>query len=114
MIQCSGDGLLTLLVEGMTSLEDHVITNDGNSPYRPAMLLGLCGTIFSITLFGFSQNFAWAVSARLLWGLLNGNIGVVKTYLSEVRTTYCVIMTPHYVTVTCRCVMIAIKPGGFH
>ena len=48
------------------------------------MLLGLCGTIFSITLFGFSQNFAWAVSARLLWGLLNGNIGVVKTYLSEV------------------------------
>ena len=71
----------------MISLKDHVITGERNFPYRPAMLLGLCGTIFSITLFGFSQNFAWAVSARLLWGLLNGNIGVVKTYLSEVCTS---------------------------
>lgn len=87
MIQCSGDGWLILLVEGMISLKDHVITGERNFPYRPAMLLGLCGTIFSITLFGFSQNFAWAVSARLLWGLLNGNIGVVKTYLSEVCTS---------------------------
>jgi len=70
------------------------------------MLLGLCGTIFSITLFGFSQNFAWAVSARLLWGLLNGNIGVVKTYLSEVP----VIVIPHHVIiVTHRYVMILIK-----
>ncbi|XP_065901214.1 uncharacterized protein [Dysidea avara] len=51
---------------------------------RPAMLMGLCGTIFSITLFGFSQNFAWAVCTRLMWGLLNGNIGVVKTYMSEI------------------------------
>ena len=53
------------------------------------MLMGLCGTIFSITLFGFSQNFAWAVCARLIWGLLNGNIGVVKTYMSEVNCVCC-------------------------
>ena len=50
------------------------------------MLLGLVFTLITELLFGFSQNFAWAVSARLLWGLLNGNLGVAKTYISEVRT----------------------------
>ena len=30
------------------------------------------------------ETFATAVSARFLWGFLNGNVGVVKTYLSEV------------------------------
>ena len=52
---------------------------------RPVMLLGVCGTIFSELLFGFSQNFGWAIAGRFLWGLLNGNIGVVKTCVSEVR-----------------------------
>ena len=52
---------------------------------RPVMLLGVCGTIFSELLFGFSQNFGWAIAGRFLWGLLNGNLGVVKTYVSEVR-----------------------------
>ena len=55
---------------------------------RPVMLLGICGTIFSELLFGFSQNFGWAIAGRFLWGLLNGNLGVVKTYLSEVRIRY--------------------------
>ena len=31
-----------------------------------------------------SENFAMAVAARFLWGLLNGNFGIAKTYLSEV------------------------------
>ena len=51
---------------------------------RPVMLFGLCGTIASELFFGFSQNFAWALAARFTWGFLNGNIGVAKTYLSEV------------------------------
>ena len=55
---------------------------------RPVMLLGVCGTIFTELLFGFSQNFGWAIAGRFLWGLLNGNLGVVKTYLSEVRVRY--------------------------
>ena len=33
----------------------------------------------------YSQNFWWAIIARFLWGFLNGNVGVVKTYLSEVN-----------------------------
>ena len=50
------------------------------------MLLGLSFTLVMELLFGFSQNFAWAVSTRFLWGLLNGNLGVAKTYISEVIT----------------------------
>ena len=65
-----------------------MIISDKVFSCRPAMLMGLCGTIFSITLFGFSQNFAWAVCTRLMWGLLNGNIGVVKTYMSEVSCNH--------------------------
>jgi MFS family permease len=51
---------------------------------RPVMLLGLMGTVFSISVFAFSVNFEMAIAARFAWGLLNGNIGVCKTYLSEV------------------------------
>jgi MFS family permease len=51
---------------------------------KPIMLLGLFFTLIMELLFGFSQNFAWAVTARFLWGLLNGNLGVAKTYISEV------------------------------
>jgi hypothetical protein len=35
-------------------------------------------------MFGFSINFAMAVISRFLWGFLNGNIGVSKTYMGEI------------------------------
>ena len=54
---------------------------------RPVLLLGVITTITCELLFGFSQNFVWAIMARFLWGMLNGNIGVVKTYISEVTTS---------------------------
>ena len=54
---------------------------------KPTLLLGICGIIGSELLFGFSQNFGWAIAARFLWGLLNGNLGVAKTYISEVIQT---------------------------
>ena len=61
-----------------------MINYDRVFPHRPAMLLSIIGTIISFTLFGFSENFVWAVCARLLWGLLDGVICISKTYLSEV------------------------------
>lgn len=51
---------------------------------RPVMLSGLLGTLFAITAFGFSLNYAMAFIARFMWGLLNGNVGVSRTYLSEI------------------------------
>ena len=52
---------------------------------RPVLLLGVAGSIVSILAFGFSQSYVWAITSRLVWGLLNGNLGVAKTYLAEVN-----------------------------
>ncbi|KAI8327945.1 major facilitator superfamily domain-containing protein [Choanephora cucurbitarum] len=50
---------------------------------RPVILQGLVGTITSILLFGLSRSFVWALLSRSLCGLLNGNIGVLKSMVSE-------------------------------
>lgn len=51
---------------------------------RPAVLLGLAGSSAAAIAFGFAPTFPLAMAARFAWGLLNGNIGVVKTMLSDV------------------------------
>jgi MFS family permease len=51
---------------------------------RPIMLAGCLGTIVCVSGFMFSVNFYMALAMRFLWGLSNGNIGVCKTYLSEI------------------------------
>jgi len=51
---------------------------------RPILLIGMAGTIMATLGFAFSTTFAWAIAFRMLAGLLNGNIGVVKTYLAEI------------------------------
>ena len=45
---------------------------------------GLFGTVVAALFFGFSSNFWMCVFARFLWGFLNGNIGVSKTYMAEI------------------------------
>eukprot|EP01036_Dinobryon_divergens_P025839 gene25839-34427_t len=51
---------------------------------RPALLGGLLGTALSAICFGFSPSYSFAVLSRFIWGILNGNIGVTKTYLGEI------------------------------
>ena len=51
---------------------------------KRVLLLGLLGTMFSILGFGFSHSFATAVFFRSLGGILNGNIGVMRTMISEI------------------------------
>jgi MFS family permease len=51
---------------------------------KPVLVLGLLGTLVSLLLLGFSRSFGFAVFARFLNGFLNGNIGVVKAYLTEI------------------------------
>lgn len=51
---------------------------------RPILLFGALGTTFAQIMFGFSASFWWAIMSRTLHGLLNGNIGVIKTYLAEI------------------------------
>ncbi|KAI9314036.1 major facilitator superfamily domain-containing protein [Dichotomocladium elegans] len=50
---------------------------------RPVILAGTFGTMVNILLFGLSKSLAWALLARCLCGLLNGNTGVLKGMVSE-------------------------------
>ena len=51
---------------------------------KPILLCGLAGTGISMLVFGFATNIYVALLARALGGLLNGNIGVLQTTISEV------------------------------
>ncbi|KAI9230698.1 MAG: major facilitator superfamily domain-containing protein [Piptocephalis tieghemiana] len=50
---------------------------------RPVIIMGLLGTTVSMLLFGLSHSLAWAILSRVMCGLLNGNVGVVKSSLAE-------------------------------
>ena len=51
---------------------------------KTVIMLGLLGTACATLMFGFSRNVWMAASARLLAGLLNGNIGVLRTMIAEI------------------------------
>jgi MFS family permease len=50
---------------------------------KPAILAGLMGTAIGMLIFGFSQSYEQAIIGRLLPGLLSGNGGVMKSFLTE-------------------------------
>jgi hypothetical protein len=51
---------------------------------KRVLLIGLFGTCFSCLGFGFSKTFVQAMICRVLGGALNGNIGVMRTMISEI------------------------------
>ncbi|KAF2712315.1 MFS multidrug transporter-like protein [Pleomassaria siparia CBS 279.74] len=50
---------------------------------KPVLLMGCMGTISSLLIVGFSQNFWIALAGRFVGGILNGNIGVIQTMVTE-------------------------------
>ncbi|ORX86491.1 MFS general substrate transporter, partial [Basidiobolus meristosporus CBS 931.73] len=50
---------------------------------KPVILMGLVGSTIGILLFGLSRSYIMAITGRSLAGLLNGNIGVIKSMLAE-------------------------------
>ncbi|KAH8989132.1 MFS general substrate transporter [Lactarius akahatsu] len=50
---------------------------------KPVLLCGLLGTVLSSVLFGLSRSFPALVFSRCLHGMLNGNIGVMKSMMAE-------------------------------
>ena len=50
---------------------------------RPVMLMGMFNSTFSVLIFGTAKTYPQCVLGRFLSGLLNGNAGVVKTYVGE-------------------------------
>ena len=51
---------------------------------KRVLLIGLAGTGVSCVGFGFSRTFAQAMVCRTLGGALNGNVGVMRTMVSEI------------------------------
>jgi len=51
---------------------------------KPTLLIGLSGSIISLLILGFAKNYYWALFARSLMGLLNGNVAVIRTMIGEV------------------------------
>lgn len=47
------------------------------------MLFGLFGTVSATLVFGFSRSYIQAMVARSIAGLLNGNVGVIRTMVAE-------------------------------
>lgn len=53
---------------------------------KPVLIFGLMGSMVSLLLFGTSQTFWAALVFRSMAGLLNGNVGVVRTVIGEIAT----------------------------
>ena len=51
---------------------------------RPMILIGLFGTSICALLFGLSFNYYFAIFIRFIWGVFDGNIGIIKTILGEI------------------------------
>jgi hypothetical protein len=50
---------------------------------KPILLLGLVGSVVSTILFGLSRSFWALVLSRCLNGVLNGNLGIIKSMIAE-------------------------------
>lgn len=50
------------------------------------LMIGLCGSAFSMLLLGFSKSYGMALLSRFLMGLLNGNLPILRTLLGELVT----------------------------
>ncbi|KAJ9059611.1 hypothetical protein DSO57_1000570 [Entomophthora muscae] len=51
---------------------------------KPVLMLGMAGTMVSMLMFGVSQSLAWAIVSRFMAGLLSGNVGVMKSMVTEI------------------------------
>jgi len=51
---------------------------------KPTLVIGTLGTAVGTAIFGFSRSFPQAVFGRVMSGILSGNLGILKTYLTEI------------------------------
>lgn len=51
---------------------------------KPILICGIVGTALSTMMFGFSKSLLMACVSRFLAGVLNGNVGVMRTMIAEI------------------------------
>ncbi|KAI8089423.1 major facilitator superfamily domain-containing protein [Halteromyces radiatus] len=54
---------------------------------KPVIMIGLTSTIVSMVLFGLSPSYAFALTLKIICGLMDGNIGILKSMIQEMTTT---------------------------
>jgi MFS family permease len=54
---------------------------------RPVMLFGLLGSSLTMLWFGFARSYTEALIARLVCGILNGNVAINKVYMAELTNS---------------------------
>jgi len=65
---------------------------------RPILLIGPLGLAITMFTFGLSRTFLPLVISRCLQGTFNGNIGVSKSVVAEVRQSLCYLVTSPNIT----------------
>ncbi|KAH7121153.1 major facilitator superfamily domain-containing protein [Dendryphion nanum] len=50
---------------------------------KPIILIGLINTMITTLMWGFSTSLPMAITARALQGLMNGNVGIMRTTVAE-------------------------------
>jgi MFS family permease len=51
---------------------------------KPAIVLGTLGAAVGMLVFGLSNSYPQAIAGRMLSGFLSGNLGVLKSFLTEI------------------------------
>ncbi len=51
---------------------------------KPCLIIGTLGSAIVFFEFGFAKTFTQAVTARAFSGLLNGNVGIMKSYVGRI------------------------------
>lgn len=51
---------------------------------KPTLVLGTLGTAVGTAVFGFARSYPQAILGRITSGLLSGNLGILKSYLTEI------------------------------
>ncbi|KAN0102221.1 MFS general substrate transporter [Hyaloscypha variabilis] len=68
----------------MTAMMWGRISDSDRGGRKMVILIGLSGTAISVLGFGFSKSFYQAMFFRTVGGALNGNVGVMRTMISEI------------------------------
>lgn len=83
----SRGGILTAAFAGAQFLTAVWWGRAADTPWigrKRVLLIGLFGTFLASIGIGFSTNFGVALFCRLMAGFLNGNVGVMRTMISEI------------------------------
>ncbi|KAL8735050.1 MAG: hypothetical protein Q9181_002972 [Wetmoreana brouardii] len=80
-------GMLAASFEASQAVTGILLGRLADKPWmgrKKVLLIGISGSLASIVGFGFSKTFCWALFFRVVGGVMNGNVGVTRTMISEI------------------------------